>query len=195
DIVHAVIGNSQVQPGQRVAVLGPGTMGLLTAQLARAIGEGQVIVVGLAEDQQRMEIALRIGADYTINITKENLVERVMELTDGHGADIVFEVSGSDAAFVAGLKIMAKRGQMTIIGVPKQPVEIDLLALQAAEQTIRSSIMSTWSDYEQAIQLAKTGRLKLKPLITDVLPIIEWKKGFDLALAKKACKVVFTPVG
>jgi len=195
DIVHAVVVNSKVEAGHTVAVLGPGPMGLLTAEVARAIGAGQVIVAGLDEDQKRLEIAHAIGADHTINISKENLFERVMELTDGHGANVVFEASGSKAALVDGLKIMAKKGQMTIIGVPRQPVEIDPRALQAAEQTIKGSVMSTWPDYEQAIRLAKTGRLKLQPLITDVLPMIEWKKGFDLALAKKACKVVFTPVG
>lgn len=94
-----------------------------------------------------------------------------------------------------GSKIMARRGQMTIIGVPTQPVEIDLLALQAAEQRVQGSIMSTWSDYETAIRLTQTGRLPLKMLITDILPITEWKKGFDLALKKRSCKVIFTPVG
>jgi threonine dehydrogenase-like Zn-dependent dehydrogenase len=73
-------------------------------------------------------------------------------------------------------------------------VEIFPQSIQAAEQTIKGSIMSTWPDYEVAIRLTTAGRLPLKPLISHVLPLTDWKKGFDLALAKKSCKVVFTPV-
>jgi len=195
DIVHAVITNTQLNPGDTVVVIGPGPMGLLTAEVSRAIGAGQVILVGLDEDKQRMAIAAEVGADVLINGSKESLVERVKEITDGKGADVVFEASGSKVAFLQGLEILGKKGQMTIIGVPTQPVEIFPRALQRGEQSIKGSYLSTWLDYERAIQLTTTGRLRLKPLITHVLPITEWKKAFEFALAKKACKVVLTPIG
>ena len=194
DVVHAVVANTNVKPGDTVVVIGPGPMGLLTVEVSRAVGAGQVIVVGLDRHKERMELAKKIGADFIINGSKESVVDRVNDLTDGRGANVVFEASGTKAAFLQGLEILAKKGQMTLIGVPTQPVEIDPRALQAAEQTIKGSILSTWSDYERAIQLAKTGRLQLKPLITHVVPLTEWKTGFDLALTKKGCKVVFTPV-
>jgi threonine dehydrogenase-like Zn-dependent dehydrogenase len=152
-------------------------------------------VVGLDADKERMDIAARIGADITINSSKEDPVERVKALTDGRGADVVFEVTGAKAALLQGLQMLVQKGQMTIIGVHRHPVEIPIRALQRAEQSIRGSAMSTWIDYERAIQLTKAGRIQVKPLITDVLPLTEWQKGFDLALSKKACKVVFTPVG
>jgi 2-desacetyl-2-hydroxyethyl bacteriochlorophyllide A dehydrogenase len=195
DIVHAVITNTNVNPGDTVVVLGPGPMGLLTVGVSRAIGAGQVIVVGLDVDQERMEIAKKVGADVTINASKENLTERVRELTDGRGANIVFEVTGSTVALLQGLEILVKKGQLTIIGVHTQPVEIGIRPLQRAEQSIKGSAMSTWFDYERAIRLTQSGRLQLKPLVTNVLPITEYEKGFNLALTKKACKVVFTPVG
>jgi L-iditol 2-dehydrogenase len=195
DIVHAVIGNTEVRAGDTVVVLGPGPMGILTVEVSRAIGAGQVIIVGLEEDKERMEIALKVGADVAINGSKENALERVNALTEGRGADVVFEVSGAKAAFLQGLEMVAQKGQMTIIGVHTQPAEIGVRPFQRAEKILRGSTMSTWVDYEKAIQLTKAGRLQLKPLITEVLPITEWKKGFELALARKACKVIFTPVG
>jgi len=195
DIVHAVITNTQMKAGDTVVVLGPGPMGLLTVEVSRAIGAGQVIIVGLDEDKERLEIAERVGADVIINSSKENVMERVNELTRGRGADVVFEVSGAKTAFLQGLEMLAQKGQMTIIGVHTQIAEIGVRPFQRAEKTLRGSTMSTWLDYEKAIQLTKSGRLQLKPLITDVLPITEWRKGFDLALARKACKVIFTPVG
>jgi 2-desacetyl-2-hydroxyethyl bacteriochlorophyllide A dehydrogenase len=195
DIVHAVITNTNLKPGNIVVVIGPGPMGLLTVEVSRAIGAGRVIVVGLDVDQERMEIAKKVGADLIINGSKENVVERVREVTDGRGADVIFEVSGVKTAFLQALEILGRKGQLTIIGVPTEPVEIVPQTLQNAEQTIKGSYLSNWLDYERAIQLTKADRLQLKPLLSDVLPITEWKKGFNLALAKKACKVVFTPVG
>ena len=195
DIVNAVVTNSSLKAGDAVVVLGPGPMGLLTVEVARAAGAGRVIVVGLDADKERMDIAARIGADITINSSKEDPVERVKVLTDGRGADVVFEVTGAKGALLQGLQMLAQKGQMTIIGVHRQPVEIPIRALQRAEQSIRGSAMSTWIDYERAIQLTKAGMIQLKPLITDVLPLTEWQRGFDLALSKRACKVIFTPVG
>lgn len=195
DIAHAVFTMTHVTPGDTVLVLGPGPMGLLTIEFSRVIGAGKIIVAGLDEDQARLAIATQIGGDYCINVSKEDLVEKVNGLTQGRGADVVFEVSGSKAAFLAGLKAMGRRGQMIIIGVPIQAVEIDLGALQAKEQTIQSSIMSTWLDYERVIQLSRAGKISLNPLISHLLPLAEWKKGFDLALSKKACKVIFTGPG
>jgi L-iditol 2-dehydrogenase len=195
DIVHAVITHTTVRPGDTVVVIGPGPMGILTVEVSRAVGAGQVIIVGLERHKERMEIAKKVGADFIINGSKENVVERVNELTEGRGANVVFEASGSKAAFLQGLEILAKKGQLMVIGAHTQPVEIVVRVLQKAEQSIKGSTKSTWVDYERAIQLTKTGRLQLEPLIGDVLPIAEWKKGFDLALSKKVCKVVFTPVG
>ena len=170
-------------------------MGLLTVQIARASGAAKIIVVGLEEDKERLEIAKKVGADIVINTSKEDLIGRVKEITKGKGADVVFEVTGAKPAFLQGLKVLAQKGQMTVVGVHQETVELPIRPLQRAEQSILGSAMSTWIDYERAIQLAETGRIQLKPLVTDILPLTEWKKGFELALSKKACKVIFTPVG
>lgn len=193
DIVHAVTTNTNIRPGDSVVVIGPGPMGLLSAQLAAICGAGQVIVTGLNNDTERMKIAREIGVDHIINVEKEDLPSRIEELTGGKGADVVLEASGSREAFYTGLAILAKKGQITIIGVPTDNVEVSLQTLQGKEQIIRTSIMSTWPDYEVAITLVKNKRLNITPLITHTLPLRDWAKGFDLALAKKACKVVFTP--
>lgn len=195
DIANAVITNSHLKPGDTIVVLGPGPMGLLTVEIARASGAAKIIVVGLEEDGERLEIAKKVGADIVVNNSKEDLIGRVKEITKGKGADVVFEVTGAKPAFLQGLKVLAQKGQMTVIGVHQETVELPIRPLQRAEQSILGSTMSTWIDYERAIQLAETGRIQLKPLVTDILPLTEWKKGFELALSKKACKVIFTPVG
>lgn len=195
DICNAVITNSHLKSGDTVVVLGPGPMGLLTVQIARASGASKVIIVGLDEDKERLAIATQVGADVVINNSKEDLIERVKEITNGNGADVVFEVTGVKTVFLQGLKLLAQKGQMTVIGVHSETVELPIRAFQRAEQSILGSAMSTWLDYERAIKLVEAGRIQFKPLITDVLPMTDWKKGFELALGKKACKVIFTPVG
>jgi L-iditol 2-dehydrogenase len=195
DVVHSVITNTNVRPSDSVVVIGPGPMGLLSVQVSRVCGAGKVIVVGLDTDIGRMEIAQEMGADGIINASKEDAIEKVTDLTDGRGAEVVLEVSGSQSGFLQGLKMLSRKGQLTIIGVPTKPVEIVPRALQLGEQSIKGSTKSVWLDYERAIQLTRTGRLKLKPLVSHVLPLSEWEKGFDLALTKQACKVVFTPIG
>jgi L-iditol 2-dehydrogenase len=193
DIVNATIRNADVIPGDTVVVFGPGPMGLLTAQMAKALGAAMVMMVGLDADKRRFEVAKEIGVDKILNASEGSVVQKVKEITGGRGADVVFEVSGSKVAFLEGLKLLRKKGQLTVIGVPTEPVLIDLEALQAAAQTIRTSVMSTWEDYERAIRIVESGRVKLKPLITDVLPLEEWQKGFDSSLRKSSCKVVLVP--
>ena len=193
DIVHAVVANSGLRPGQDVVVLGPGPMGLLTVEIACALGAGQVIVVGLEADVARLAIAQEVGADRVVNASREDTYTSIMDATQGKGAETVFEVSGARQAFLDGLKILTRKGQITVVGVPTAAIEVDLHGLQAREQVIRTSIMSSWPDYETAIQLRRAGRLQLQPLISHVLPITAWKEGFDLGLTKRGCKVIFTP--
>jgi 2-desacetyl-2-hydroxyethyl bacteriochlorophyllide A dehydrogenase len=193
DVFHAVYTNTTITPGSNVVVFGPGPMGLLSVHFSRLLGAGRIIVVGLSSDKERMLIAKKMGADYTINLEKESLIDRVREITDGTGADVILEASGSAKAFYDGLKILAIKGQVTIIGVPTEPVELSLQELQHKEQRIQTSVMSSWPDYERVIQLIEAEKLSFSPLVTHILPIEDWEKGFELALSKKACKVVFTP--
>ena len=95
DVVHAVVTNTDLRPGSTVAVIGPGPMGLLAAQFSRVLGAGKVIVSGLDADQGRMELAGKMGVDFMINGSREDLATRVRELTGGSGADVVFEASGA----------------------------------------------------------------------------------------------------
>jgi L-iditol 2-dehydrogenase len=194
DIVHAVSVNAEILPGDTVVVLGSGPMGLLTMQVARARGAGRVIVTGLSIDESRLNIAKQIGADVTINIQDEDPIKKISGLTDGMGADVVFEVTGSGPAMTQALDMVRRKGQIVVIGVNMKPVSLDSFKILENEITIRGSSMSNWDDYERAIGLISRGQVKIKPLITHKFPITAWDQAFKLLVEKKAGKVLFTPV-
>lgn len=100
-------------PGQTVVVQGPGQQGLACAVAAKASGASTVIVTGLKRDAHRLEVAKRLGADHTVVVDEESLVEAVARITGGGGVDLVVEVASGGSAQVVGdgLKILKKRGR------------------------------------------------------------------------------------
>jgi L-iditol 2-dehydrogenase len=194
DIVHAVTINAQILPGDTVVVLGSGPMGLLTTQVAKARGAGKIIVTGLGIDAGRLRIAKEVGADLTINVEVEDLIERIKQLTNGVGADVVFEVTGSGPAMMQALDTVRRQGQIIVIGVNIKPVALNMFKILENEITIQGSSMSNWKDYERAIDLISRGVIKIHPLITHKFPITEYNQAFKLLVEKKAGKILFTPI-
>src|SRR5262249_3707914 len=102
-------------PGDRVLVLGPGQRGLACVIAARAAGADQIIVTGLTRDAAKLALAKALGADHTIDIETEDARRRVRELTAGHGADVVVEVSAYAAEPVAeALHYVATGGRIVL---------------------------------------------------------------------------------
>ena len=193
DIVNAVTRKAKIFAGDTVAVLGPGPMGLLTTQVAKAQGAGRVIQTG--HRGLRLKIAEEVGADVVIPVEEEDPVKGIDELTDGVGVDVVFVVVSAASAATQAFDMVRKQGQVTFIAVPSQPVRFDFNKLFRKELVVRGSIMSKWIDYERAINLISTGQVRVKPLITHKLPITQWKQAFDAILERKdAAKIIFTPV-
>ena len=193
DIVNAVTRKADVYPGDIVVVLGPGPMGLLTTQVAKARGAATVVQTG--HRGVRLGIAADIGADVTVPVEEEDPVEKVMELTGGVGADVVFEASGSASAVLQAFEMVRRRGQVTLIASPPKPVEFDFRRILGKALTVRGSIMSKRVDYERAMSMISSGAVRVGPMITHKFPITEWRKAFDAIMVEKSAgKVLFTPV-
>ncbi len=193
DIVNAVTRKAEVYPGDTVVVLGPGPMGLLTAQVARARGALTVIQTG--HRGVRLNIAGEIGANVTIPVEEVDPVERVMELTGGVGADVVFEASGAESAALQAFEMVRREGQVVLIASPPGPVGLSLRSILGKGLTVRGSIMSKWIDYERAIVLISSGVVRVVPIITHKFPITDWRRAFDvITVEKTAGKVLLTPV-
>jgi len=180
---------SRLAVGDTVVVTGAGPIGLLMAMVARASGAAHIIVTEVALPR----IAAAQGLGFTVlNAADPNLVAQVLELTRGQGGDVVFEASGHPSVTPYLLDLVRIRGQIVQLGIFKEPVAIDLRALNFHEVDLIGSRVYTLEDFDRAIHLAAEGRVDLKPMITTVLPLDEGVNGFRTAADATSLKVIFS---
>ncbi len=182
-----------VNIGNSVAILGPGTMGLLILQLAKLAGATQTIVTGITADQERLKIAKELGADLTINVEEEDPIKTIKELTNDLGADIVFECSGASAAQKQAFDIVRRRGKIGLVGLTGREININLDKIVEGELEVKGSWGTLWTSWKLAIKLISLGRLQVRPLISETLPLEQWERGFQLMESKEAIKVLLVP--
>jgi threonine dehydrogenase-like Zn-dependent dehydrogenase len=156
-------------PGDTVLILGPGQRGLASVIAARAAGADKIIVTGLTRDRPKLDLAKQFGADHVIDIEQENARKVVRELTDGHGADVVVEVSANAAEPVAeALHYVATGGRIVLAGVKgfKSVPEFVSDLIVVKEITIIGAFGVTSRAYDAAIRLIESGRVPLERMHT-----------------------------
>ncbi|MCX8161439.1 MAG: zinc-binding dehydrogenase, partial [Candidatus Bathyarchaeota archaeon] len=183
---------SGMDSGSIVAVFGCGPVGLLTLQAALASGASSIIAIDPVE--YRVELAEKLGATYTVNPVRINVVDYIDRLTNGMGVDVVFEVSGNPKAFNDALKIVRRGGVLVQVGMFEENVTFDPALIIDKEIDIRG-VFRYANVYEQAIRLASSGRIKLKPLITHTFPLDRIREAFDTIVERKGnpVKVIVKP--
>ncbi|MHA1136774.1 MAG: zinc-dependent alcohol dehydrogenase [Candidatus Thorarchaeota archaeon] len=192
-VVHSVIDKSPIIPGDVVVVQGPGTMGLLAAQVAKAMGAGKVIVTGVTADQWRFDITKKIGVDITLDVQADkDSVKTVMDESDGRGADVVIEASGACIACSQALDFVKVAGHVTLLGIRGQPLSIDLDIMAVKELTMSGTWGTLPSSWVTTLRLMGSKKIDVAPLITHRISLSEWEKGFELMENQKAIKVLFT---
>jgi L-iditol 2-dehydrogenase len=112
--------------GQSVVVMGPGPIGLMGVAVAKALGASEVILTGTRDN--RLEMGRKLGADYTVNVTKEDAVEMVRHYTNG-GAHYVLECSGAPNAVNDAAKMLKRGGRICLAAFPSEPVPVDIANL------------------------------------------------------------------
>jgi D-xylulose reductase len=169
---------AKIVPGDTAVVLGAGPIGTMVALAALAGGCARVIVADLA--QPKLDIAARYPGVIPVNIRETDIVAEVMRRTDGWGADIVFECSGSPKAWdgIAGLP--RPGGCIVVVGLPVEPVGFDVAALTTKELRVES-VFRYAHQYERAIALIASGKVDLKPLVTQTFPFEESIPAFERA--------------
>lgn len=171
-------------PGDTVLILGPGQRGLASVIAARAAGAERIIVTGLERDAAKLALAKELGADATIDVEQEDVARRVRELTDGHGADVVIEVSSyATAPVAASLHYVAMGGRIVLAGVkgfkPVPDFVSDLIVVKEAR--ILGAFGVTAPAYDAAIRLIESGRVPLERMHTH---------DFELADAERAIQTL-----
>ncbi|HXP94482.1 MAG TPA: alcohol dehydrogenase catalytic domain-containing protein [Candidatus Binatia bacterium] len=162
--------DGQAGPGQTVVVQGPGQQGLACVVAAKAAGARTVICTGLARDGHRLEVAKKLGADHVIAVDQESMRERVREITDGYGADLVLDVSSGGATEVinGGLDILKGRnGKLLTAAFKRKAIDgfdLDMVITKAVE--LRGVRGHSFKSVEMALDLMKAGAVDLEAMST-----------------------------
>ena len=191
-VCHAVFDLCTISPTDVVLVSGPGPIGLMTMQVAKAHG-ATVIVSGTDVDEPRLALARELGADYAVNIQKEDLKALVMDKTGNYGADVVLECSGSAAAINTGLELIRKRGHFTQIGLGAPKITFSIEAISYKELHFTGSLGSRKENWSEAIRLLEQGKVKVEPLANVRLPMEEWETAFERFRNKDGGKFILIP--
>jgi L-iditol 2-dehydrogenase len=191
-VVPGALELPKVSPGDVAVVAGPGAIGLLTLQVARAAGAA-TIVLGTAADQRRLALANDLGATRVIDVEDEDPGSIISNLTGGWGADIVFECSGAGAAALDLLRHARRGGQYAQIGLFGKPVAWDLDAVCLKELRVTGSNASVPSAWRTALRLLSEGHVRTGPLISDVYPLAGWADAFARFEAREGVKLLLEP--
>ena len=190
---NAVCVNSHLRPGDTVAVIGPGPIGLLCAMMARLAGAGHLTVIGIPADAHRLEVARKIGADTILGAKGEDVAEWVKNFGDGYGFDLVIDAAGVSASLKLALDIVRPAGQITKVGWGPQPLNFSLDQLVQKAVTLQGSFSHNWPIWEKVISLLASGKIDLDPILNRVSPLAEWREAFDEMHSGQIVKGVLKP--
>lgn len=169
--------NGGVKPGDTVVVVGAGPVGLAAIITAKLYGPGRIVAVDL--DNSRLERAQEFGADVTINNSSENAVERVQEMTEGLGADVVMEAVGVPATFELCTELVCPGGRVANIGVHGEPATLHLETLWIKSITITTGLVDAYSTLT-LLKLVSEGRLDPTGLTTHRFKLNEIMEAYDV---------------
>lgn len=175
--MHAA-NKARIRPGDVAVVIGAGPIGMVTALAALAGGCSQVIMSDV--QGPKLDLAASLGPIRPVNVREEDLTQVVMKLTDGWGADIVFEASGSDAAAAGVFDPLCPGGCVVYVGMPGAPVAYDVVAAQIKEARVEH-VFRYAHVYPRALALMGSGKIDVKPLITDHFIFADSIAAFDYA--------------
>ena len=185
---NAVVANSHIRPGDRVAILGPGPIGLLCGAMAALCG-AEVAVVGLQRDATRLQIAPRFGCTPLVS---DQLDDWAMEI-DGLGIDGVVDAAGVSASLRTALAVVRPGGWISKVGWGPQPLDFSLDPLVQKNITLQGSFSHTWPMWERVLRLMETGRLDVRPIIGGVWPLGDWREAFERMHSGSIPKAVLQP--
>jgi L-iditol 2-dehydrogenase len=192
-VLHGVE-EAKVKLGDTVAIIGAGPIGLLHLLTARKMGVEKAIIIDLVEE--RLNFAEKLGADATVNAGKEDAVQRVRQLTNGYGADVVIEAIGLPSTWEQALKLVRKGGTVLEFGGCPPGTEIKLNAelLHYGEVTVLGTFHTTPLHFRKALNLIASRTIDVKPLITRRMSLKDIKEAFEILFTSKSeIKIAINP--
>src|SRR5919206_3056559 len=193
--VHATFGTEGGEDllTNPVAVIGCGPIGLFGVGIARALGAWKVIAI--EPNDERRQLASKMGADLLVDPKSEDPVAVVLRETDGTGAEVVLEMSGNARAIDQGTRMLARGGRMSLLGLPDGPVTLDLndQVIFKEARILGITGREMFRTWQQTTTLLSTGRVDVSPVITHRFPLDRFEEAFETAASGHAAKVIVFP--
>jgi L-iditol 2-dehydrogenase len=184
----------RIPDGGTMLIIGAGTMGFLHLILAKRVTPVRKVIVSEMFDD-RLDLAKKLGADYTINPSKENVEERMKELTDGEGADGVVTAVGSPTVIEQALKLVRRTGVLNIFGgcPPGTTIKLDPNVVHYNELTVTGTIGGSLEMFKKCLSLIGNHEVDVRPLITHHFPLDRVNEAFKAAQQSNAFRVLVEP--
>jgi 2-desacetyl-2-hydroxyethyl bacteriochlorophyllide A dehydrogenase len=176
---------SRVRSGDCVLIIGAGMIGLGVIQFLKLEGVRKIIVLEISEKKSR--VAREFGADVVLDPISEGegLKDRILDLTGGIGADVIFDCAGVPPAFQTSMDCIKSGGQVLLIGLHEKPLLLDGLNLLHREIELKG-VFSSYNEFREVIHFLAGGKISTDQLISDVIPLADLvEKGFERLLASK----------
>jgi len=183
---NTVVGNSRISPGDRVLVIGPGTIGLLCAAIAKLCG-GDVAVLGLESDTARFEVAKTYGCTPLTDATEW------ARQRDGLGADVVIDAAGVSPTLKQAIELVRPAGWITKVGWGPKPLDFSLDPLVQKNVTLQGSFSHHWTIWERVLALLASGQLDVKPIIGGKWSLEDWHEAFEEMHSGRIVKSLLQP--
>lgn len=192
-VLHGAL-KTDIKPGETVAIIGSGPIGILHLQLAKNMGASKTIIIDTVDE--RLKVAESLGADVIVNVNYEDPTERVVKETRGYGAHVVIECVGTVETWMQALKLARRGGRVLMFGgcPPNTEIKVSTELLHYGEISLIGSFHASPQEFHQALNLIANNVVNVKPLITDSYPLEKIREVFQiLVTSKKALKIAIKP--
>lgn len=183
--MHAA-NKARIKPGDVAVVIGAGPIGMVTALAALAGGCSRVFISDV--QQPKLDLAASLGPITGVNVREESLAEVVQQETQDWGADLIFEASGNEKAAADVFSLVCPGGAVVFVGMPSKPLSYDVVAAQIKEARVEH-VFRYAHVFERALALMSSGKIDVKPLITDRFSFKESIEAFEFARNMPAASV------
>jgi len=184
-----------IRPGEHVAIIGTGPIGLLHLQMALKSGASRVVAVDLSE--KRLSFAKQIGATVTVNPENQDPVEAIKDLTSGRGVDVAIECTGKQIGWLTAARVVRKGGRVLWFGGMQKDVSIELDAyfIHYGELSLHGVFHATPLDVLRSYELITSGVIDTRVLLSGELPLEKVEEGLKMMEKGEAVKMVIRPDG
>ena len=189
--VQAIEELTSFHVGDTVLLSGPGPIGLLCLTLLVS-HRCRTIVAGIGDDTARLALAGRLGADVTVDVSREDLDRVIERETNGRGVDVAIEAAGAEDSLTACLRAVRRLGRLIQIGIVGREVTAPFDTILYKQLRVYGALGHSFTTWDRVMRILEQRKVDLSPIITHKLPLSRWREGFDLCESKRGVKVLLS---